>query len=522
MEKNKVIVYELESGDYDVVTTDNHIHKKRTPKKLVYLFSFVLGIILTSAFAPYNFLPAVVLSFSGYYFLTTQYINRKEALISGYLFGFGYYSSSLYWFANALTVQAEQFAWLIPFALTIIPSILALYFVMISWITFKFSEITIRRYLAFCSLVTISEYVRGIFIIPFPWNNFPYVLSNWDSLLQISYFSNQLTITFFLVFFSTLLYKISFKRIALLLIIFTCLHLFGVDRVNNSKEGTTDHIVRIVQPNFEAHHFGNKEIQSQHLSTLSNLSSGENQFNLKAILWPESAFPYVVGYGSYKIKILSALAPKNGYLITGADTYSENGKFHNSIIAVDDNWMIAKRHDKKFLVPFGEYIPFRNFLPFIDKIAYGMGDFSKGNYINNYDEADDFLHFLGLVCYEIIFPISDNDAQNAKWILNVSNDAWFGNSIGPHQHLAMAKYKAAEYGIPVIRVTNNGISSIFSPYGLFLQKTDFNQQMVVDCKIPTRIALNQFFLKKSSILLWILLLIVCIYREKSLKIWWEK
>lgn len=522
MQKNKEIAYDLEEGEYEIVTLNKIVKQKHLSKKIVFLLSFILGVILTTAFAPYNCILSLIISFSGYYFLTTQYINRKDALISGYLFGFGYYLSSLYWFSSALLVQAEKFAWLIPFALTLIPSILALYFVATSWLVFKFKDLKFHRYLAFCCIITIGEYLRSFFIIPFPWNNFPYTLANWDALLQISYYLNQLTITFLLVFFGSLLHNFTKARVALVMAFFLALYTFGNQRIKSSNYMNTDYIIRVVQPNFGVHHFGNRELQIKYLSALAKLSTENPTENLKAIVWPESAFPYLIGYGSYRIKILSALAPQNGYLITGADTYDENGSYYNSIVAIDDKWMIANRHDKKYLVPFGEYIPMRKFLPFIDKIAYGMGEFSVGTNQNSFKESDEFLHYVGLVCYEIIFPLSEHDSQNARWILNVTNDSWFGQSIGPYQHLAMAKYKAAEYGIPVVRAANTGISSVFSPYGEFLLKTDLNQQKVVDFKLPTRIAINYGFLKKSSILLWILLLIVCISREKSLRIWWEK
>lgn len=522
MIKNNIKTIDLEPCEYDIVTSTNQIHTRSMSKKVNLIFSFLLGIILTTAFAPLNFLPSIVISFSGYYYLTTKYRDKNEALLSGYLFGLGHYSSSLYWFSNALLVQADQFAWLIPFAILIIPSILAIYFVVVSWVTHKFQNLSARRYLAFCTLITITEYLKGNIIIPFPWNNLPYVLANWDNMLQASFYLNQLTITFFLVFFSSLLSTLNLKRILVVVTFFLSLHLFGEWRLKSSTPSYTNNTIRIVQPNFAVHHFGNHNLQTKQLSILAVLTNQGISEELKGVIWPESAFPYLTGYGSYRLKILGSLAPKNGYLITGSDTYDLHGRYYNSIIAVNESWMIAKRHDKKYLVPFGEYIPFRDLIPFVEKIAYGMGEFTKGSTYNNYDEKDEFLHFVALVCYEIIFPLSENDAENAKWIINVTNDAWFGKSIGPYQHLAMAKYKSAEYGIPIVRVANTGISAVFSPYGQFLVKTQLNQQQVVDALIPTRIAINNAFFKKSSILLWILLLIVCIYREKSLRIWWEK
>jgi apolipoprotein N-acyltransferase len=162
-------------------------------------------------------------------------------------------------------------------------------------------------------------------------------------------------------------------------------------------------------------------------------------------------------------------------------------------------------------VPFGEYVPFRKVLPFIEKVAQGIGDFSFGKNEPNTLWTYDVPTFRPLICYEIIFP-EISDTENAKWLLNISNDFWLGNSFGPHQHFAMAKFKAAEYGIPVVRVTNTGISGIINQNGIEEVKFPLNAAIAGDYKLPkVENVRKNYYINKIFLLISLLLIASAIY-----------
>ncbi len=479
--------------------------------------SYALGCILTLSFAPFYFLPAIVISFTGLLFLLEKFKNKRRIFWMGWWFGFGHFMSGLYWFSHALMTDIDKFGWMIPFALTLVPAALGIFTGLVTLGSSYFNSSNTTKAIAFTAIWVIIEMFRSNFIIPFPWNLLGYSISGYDTTLQIASLTGLYGTSLILVFIGAALYSKSFKMLTGALLICFIIFGYGSYRLNNkTTESYNLFKIRLVQPSILEHPMGDKAKQDSALVKLVELSFLERDPKVKYVIWPEAAFPF--GFtDDFTSKIpFSKIAPKDGALIFGSDRIQrkENGdlsKIYNSILAISDKAEILASYNKETLVPFGEFIPFRSILPFLDKVTPGDVDFSSGDNTANIPNFLDLPPFLPLICYETIFP--NLNIQNAKWILNITNDAWFGKSIGPHQHFAMSRFRSAEYGLPVIRVANNGISAVISPYGEIIQKLRTNDVGIIDVDLPKSVSVPNTHFKRFFTVLPFILLLIAIYYE---------
>ena len=253
----------------------------------------------------------------------------------------------------------------------------------------------------------------------------------------------------------------------------------------------TDTWVRLVQPSIPQSLKWQPAAAQSNFRRLLDLSAAPSRDRLAAILWPEAATPYLIGRDRLARDAIAAIVPKGGYVITGAlRTNPPPGppeQFWNSIEAINDKGGIVAHYDKAHLVPFGEYAPLREWLP-IDKITHGPTDLSAGSGPQTID-LPGLPPLAPIVCYEAIFPGAIIDESNRPdWILNVTNDAWYGDTSGPYQHFAIARTRAVEEGLPLIRVANNGISAVVDPSGRVLARTNLDAIGYVDSALPAAAA----------------------------------
>jgi apolipoprotein N-acyltransferase len=206
------------------------------------------------------------------------------------------------------------------------------------------------------------------------------------------------------------------------------------------------------------------------------------------VVWPETALPYLLSTEPELLRIVARVVPPGGLLLTGAVRVEQPGpqpgRVWNSVHAIDDQGRIVATYDKFHLVPFGEYVPLRHILP-IDKITPGTSDFAAG-------PGPSTVRLPGLpaasplVCYEAIFPgaVTAPSGPRPQWLLNVTNDAWFGHSAGPHQHFASARLRAVEEGLPLVRAANTGISAVIDPYGRVRAELGLGREGVLESSLP--------------------------------------
>jgi apolipoprotein N-acyltransferase len=243
--------------------------------------------------------------------------------------------------------------------------------------------------------------------------------------------------------------------------------------------------LRIVQPAIPQAEKMSRAKAGEHFERLLRLSSLPAREAVTDIIWPETAVPFTLNADT--ARAIGAIAPHDGLVITGAVVASqppgEMEKVWNSVVAISGSGDIVGKYDKFHLVPFGEYMPMRDYLP-LDAVAAGPGDFSVGT-------GPRTLALPGLpavsplVCYEAIFPGAVVTSRaRPSWLLNVTNDAWFGQSAGPYQHFAIAKTRAVEEGLPLVRAANTGISAVVDPYGRVLAQLGLGEEGVLDSPLP--------------------------------------
>lgn len=282
----------------------------------------------------------------------------------------------------------------------------------------------------------------------------------------------------------------------------------------------TDTTVRTVQGNILQTEKWDPAFRDRNISRYLDLSAQSGSFDV--LLWPESAFP---GYLDENPEMLDQIAerlPEGRVLLTGAQTRESAGtgtRYRNSILAVDQTGRIVTRYAKHHLVPFGEYVPLRGFLP-LQRLTIGLGDFTPGPGPQTVELPG--LSPVGLsICYEAIFPGRVVDAASRPdWIFNATNDAWFGASLGPRQHLASARMRAVEEGLPMVRAANTGISAVIDGYGRIVARLGLDETGFLDARLPAALPATSF--AKYGQMMFLLVLAACIAGAIGLTIGKEK
>jgi apolipoprotein N-acyltransferase len=245
--------------------------------------------------------------------------------------------------------------------------------------------------------------------------------------------------------------------------------------------------LRLVQPNIPQALKWKQDLRYSHLLKLIELSRAEGQRPPTHVIWAETAVPYLLDRDPQARLAVAKAAPPGGLVITGAVRTSPEGErpyqVWNSLMALDEDGVIRAVFDKFHLVPFGEYMPMKSFLP-LKKITEGSTDFSPGPGPLTIDLKG--LPPVGpLICYEVIFPHEVTDpGLRPAWLLNLTNDSWYGYSTGPFQHFAAARMRAVEEGLPLVRVANGGISGIVGPYGEVVASLALDTDGIVDGPLP--------------------------------------
>jgi apolipoprotein N-acyltransferase len=497
-----------------------------------YIFSLVLGAFLAFSFAPFHLSWLAILSFSGLFILIDDKSN-KEAFAIGWWFGFGQFIFGLYWISISLFTDISKFFWILPFSLFLIPAILAIYtgltLLFVNSISKKFSIMGWRKILLLAVIWVFFEYLRGTLFTGFPWNLVGYNFMVSTPLSQISSITGIYGLSLIAVIFYSsfaLINKDSKIFLGIVYSSFALIWLFGFYRIYSFKtEIIPEAKFRLVQPVIKQSDKWNSESRYQSFLENIKLSKQEGFNDVNYVIWSESAVPYIIN--DKLVTDISFASPREGFVITGA----LRGKFQdeskkleldqlwNSIFVINSKFQNVANYDKNHLVPFGEYIPFSKYIPFISKITNGSIDFSEGLGNKTIKLNQNSPSFSPLICYEGIFPNNVIDNNNPPdFLLNLTNDAWFGNSSGPHQHFEMVRMRAIEYGMPVIRVANSGISGLVNPVGEIIDMIPLNQKGIIDVnlmkKIPDTIFMRFGNLIPISIML-ILILIIAIRRKRE-------
>ena len=465
-----------------------------------YIASFITGALLSFIQAPYNVWILIFPCFAMLYFLYCKASSLKQSFLIGFLFAFGYFVLGLYWIGNALLVDGNSYKWAWPLAVLALPALLSLFtglYVALAHLIGQKEKLT--GLLAFCSLLALSEWVRGYAFTGFPWNLYGYGWSSVTQVIQTLSLFGPYGLTLLTIFWGCSLGFISlFKQHRLWIGSFTLLSLIASYEYGHyrlfyaEKEFDTTVQFNIVQPNINQEDKWKAEKLAQNFEQHVELSTPAVKARKSIIIWPETSIgPALYQNSTVQERIQSVLSP-NDLLLSGALIRKEDGSFHNALSAWEYRQQPQHLYSKSHLVPFGEYIPFQNLVPL--KTVTQFSGFARGEGSRKIN-LDSYPSVQPLICYEIIFPHEAFSKNNKRpeYILTLTNDAWYGKSPGPHQHFEQARFRAIEQGVPVVRAANTGISGIINAYGHPMKTADLMTQGNIQSYLPTQTSNKTYY-----------------------------
>ncbi len=464
-------------------------------KKLsIYIVPFILGFITSFSLPPYSFFFINFITFPLFliYLISNYKKGKWTSFTIGWMFGFGYFISNLYWITNALTFE-ENFKPLIPFALILIPLFLGVFYGLATLACSFFSlNKKLSSILIFSIFFSLIEFIRGFILGGFPWNLIAFAWTDYLYFLQIlsfigTYSFNLLSVTIFLIPVITLFnYKSLTKLffIVFLLIILIINFLYGSFVINNSKalnNKNSNSLIKIVSPKIDIDRYFTNENPEKIILELVKLSNPEDM-EKTIFIFPEGAFSniYLEDLNNYRY-IFSKNYSDQHKIVIGINS-RDKSKIFNSMVVLDKNLNILDKYNKNKLVPFGEFLPFENFLSKfgIKKITQGYNSFSSDDKRNILNINN--IYLLPLICYEIIYSGEIKKNDDFDILLNISEDGWFGNSVGPHQHFSHSVFRSIEEGKNLIRSANNGISAFINSKGQIINKIESTERGVIEIK----------------------------------------
>lgn len=491
--------------------------------------AFILGLIFPLAFAPFFIFPVALVSLPLLLYVISAATSSQNAFYLGWWYGFGFFITGLYWIANALFVDIGSFFWLLPFAVFAIPAVLAIYIGLVAVLSRYCARNSEQLAFYFIIFWVFAEIVRANFLGGYPWLIFGYAIAKWDSLVQTASIFGVygLSIMAMVVACSPFLFFSRDKnKVALFFLVTTIIVgnvWYSTIRLNDEDTQFSTYQVRLVQGNFQQNVKSTYKEKMQNLATLQKLSE-PNHEKFSYILWPEGAIDFLVDV-SVNFNFPNFI-PTNGFLLAGSvrvDNLQNIQRVWNSVLVVDSRGSIKDYYDKRHLVPFGEFVPFKQYLP-ITKVTQGTLDFSHGE-TPNAIRLKGMPTIFPLICYEAYFTEdAEIDNSGLGLMVNFTNDAWYGNSSGPYQHLYMSKLRAIEYGLPMLRVANTGISAVFDSYGRMLSSIALNQRGVIDSYIPLPTKERSLYSKygSSEVIVFAIFALACFIYGVVSKYYYDK
>ncbi len=503
------------------------------------IFLILLGALTSLSLPPFNFIIINFLTFSLFFIFLIKkiepYKNKKLFFLYGWLFGFGYFLSNLYWISISLTFD-ENFKFLIPFTLVLVPGFLALFYGLISYlfVILKPKKI-LSSFFLFSLIFGIVEFIRGSILTGFPWNLIAYSFSNQLEILSITSIIGTYSLNLFCISLFTspsiFILRDNKKEISVciaFLITTISLYVFGsqnLEKFKNEQTKKLDYKIRILNSNINIDRFYNNIDPVSAIDELIKISSPKKKEKI-IFIWPEGIIP---GISQDQLKeykwLFEDKFDENHLLAIGINSKkkeNQNVKYFNSLSIFDHKLNTVNSYKKINLVPFGEFLPFEKLLKSfgLKTITNEYQSYSKGEERNIIDLKYNNLSvkILPLICYEIIYSGKIFTNSNFDYIVNISEDGWFGKSIGPKQHFTHSIFRAIESGKYVLRSANNGTTAIINPMGVIEQKIDINKSGYIDLSESRKIETTLFAKFGNKIFGFIILLyIFFIFSFKKLR-----
>ena len=493
-----------------------------------YVYIIFLGALSSYSLPPYNYFIINFITFSLFFifiFKKKKTSNNKSFFKYGWYFGFGYFLFSLYWIVISLTFD-QSFKFLIPVAIILLPAFLAVFYGMITYLfSIFYSKNVVISFFVFSILFGTIEFLRGSILTGFPWNLISFSFLNSTYFIQVlsiigTYSFNLICISLFTV---PALFILRNSRIEIIVCFFfifisVVFLIFGYTKNNNfnSLESINNsYTIKAISPNISLDRFYSKQDELKIINELIELSAA-TKIEPTIFLWPEGIIPdsYLRDMSIYKNLFLKNFG-EHDLIIMGLNSIETNGEknlFFNSMAIFNNKLDLIANYNKVNLVPFGEFTPFENILGLIGlkTVTNNYQSFSSGvtrKPINIKNSKID-LNLLPLICYEIIYSGKLSRDNNFDYIINISEDGWFGNSVGPKQHFSHSIFRSIESGKYIIRSTNNGISAIINPMGIVEQKVEFGSTGYVELSESKLVKSTTFMLFGNKIFLMLILIYI--------------
>jgi apolipoprotein N-acyltransferase len=500
--------------------------------KKTLLLSVVSGVLLFLSFPKFDLSILVWFSLVPLFF-ALQKKSLGEAFWIGLAAGLAYNIGILYWVSFVVVQYGYLPLYLGIFIMLLLALYLSLYVSLFSAgiVYFKkkgFPEIVVAPVLWSC-----LEYAKSHLLTGFPWENLAYSLHDMISFIQIIDISGVYGLTFVIVLVNCVLYDVlsikvetrkrvlsEFTMVAVAIILIFSYGLYRLDQLEHAMEGKKSDKVASVQGNIDQTVKWNNEYQNDTLEIYRNLSLTSAKSGTRLIVWPETAAPFFFQTIDDKHRFVINIAKEaRAYLLFGSPSYkTENGMnyFSNSAYIISPAGDIAGRYDKMHLVPYGEYVPLRKVFFFLEKLVVGVGDFRPGRDLTPLVMDGEKIGVL--ICYEGIFPEISRQyhTMGVTLLVNITNDAWFGTSSAPYQHLTMTAFRAVENRLYIIRAANTGISALIKPTGEIISQTGLYERTILIGTV-TYLNLGTFYARYGDIFIYMCFITITVIGLISLK-----
>ena len=480
-------------------------------------FAFVFGSVLSLTMPPFGLFPLLWICLPALIFLLQGTANKRQAFAIGWCFAFGFLMFSLYWTAASMFVDIQRFWWAVPLAVAGLPACFAIYYGLAALAARMAGLSGIMGAVTFALLWFLADYARGHMFTGFPWNILGYTWSRALPVLQITSVTGIYGLTLLTTLAASLPAAMSegsktARNVCFAgIVFFIALAIGGEARLHltpiNDIAGVR---LRVVQPDTDQAHKWLMNERERDFNQLLDLTASAADKPVTHIIWPETASTYYLAEDAQHRQQIAARIPPAASVITGVirRDMTPDGKvhFYNSLVAVDGLGRLIAGYDKAHLVPFGEYMPLRGLIP-VRAIAADMADFTPGDGARSL-RVPGLPPFSPLICYEVIFPgavVDRNDRPD--FMINLTNDAWYGNTIGPYQHFAIARVRSIEEGLSLVRAANTGISGVIDPLGRIGARLGLDKRGFIDSDLPAPLP-PTLFVKWREKPLWAVFLII--------------
>jgi apolipoprotein N-acyltransferase len=481
------------------------------------LAAFGFGALAAASMQPLLLWPVLLISLPVLIWLLDGIAGERSArsttalraFLAGWSFGFGYFLASLYWIGAAFLVDAETYAWMMPVAVAALPAGMALYWGAATALAALFWAPGLRRVFLLAAALSAAEWLRGHLFTGFPWNALGYASEAVDGIAQLAAYIGIWGLTLLVTLWALLPAILADERLsrgARLLgvaIALSPLPLWAVGAARLDKAETSfvpGVTVRIVQPNVPQSDKWRSDNASPMFADLLTMSGAgatagtPGRFQPTLVLWPESSVPFLIDEQGAALRAIAAALPDESLILMGSlrrapAPRGSEAAVYNSLFVIDGGGRIRAAYDKTHLVPYGEYLPLEHWLKPLGfrRLVPIPGSFDRGDGPVTL-ALQDAPAVSPLICYEAIFPGQvASRRERPGWLLNVTNDGWFGRSSGPYQHLSQARFRAIEEGLPLLRAANTGISAVIDAHGRIISQLPLGAKGAIDSRLPRAI-----------------------------------